>query len=249
MDAQEARIYLAIIISVIVVGVIIVYFAISVIRQQRRNIELQKANALAEISAMEKERARIAADLHDELGPILSVIKFRVDHVDPEKKDEQEELAKASQQLDDVITRMREVSNNLMPVALQRKGLIAAIEEFISHAQESAGITIGFRHETLPALLEDVSINLYRIVQETVHNCIKHAKAEKMEISISVKPDLLTLMSRDNGVGFVPPQTGEVYEGIGLRSLRNRTEMMDGSMMIESEPGKGSIFIFEIPIK
>lgn len=249
MDAKEARIYLAIIISVIVVGVIIIYFAISVVRYQRRTLELQKANALAEISAMEEERARIAADLHDELGPILSVIKFRVDHVGSANKDEQGELTRASQQLDDVITKMREVSINLMPVALKRKGLKAAIEEFISQAAESGGIDIQLRAEEIPVLQENVIINLYRIVQETVHNCIKHAEASKMEILFETRQGLLTLICRDNGKGFVPPQAGKPYEGIGLRSLRNRTEMMDGTMVANSKPGKGSILIFEIPLK
>ena len=123
MDAQEARIYMAVIITVVVLGIIIGYFAISVIRQQRRNMELQKANALAEISAMERERARIAIDLHDDVGPVLSVIKFRVDNANVSDAEEQEELKKASAQLDEVIARMREVSNNLMPSVLQRKGL------------------------------------------------------------------------------------------------------------------------------
>src|SRR5438477_5729337 len=112
--------------------------------QQRRNLELQKANALAEISAMEKERARIAADLHDALGPVLSVIKFRVDHVELLDKEEKAELAKASKQLDELIGHMREVANNLMPSALQRKGLIAAVEEFIQNVGKTNGLEIHF---------------------------------------------------------------------------------------------------------
>ena len=76
MDARETKIYIAIIITAVVLGLIILYFALSIVRQQRRNISLQKALILAEIATLEKERSRIAADLHDDLGPVLSVIKF-----------------------------------------------------------------------------------------------------------------------------------------------------------------------------
>lgn len=249
MDAQEARIYVAIIISVIVVGVIIIYFALSVIRQQRRNLELQKANALAEITAMEKERARIAADLHDDLGPVLSVIKFRVDHVELVEEEEKRELEKASAQLDDVIARMREVANNLMPSALQRKGLVTAISEFISNAEGGSGVRILFDHPDMPGVDENKSINIYRIVQEVVHNCLKHAKASRLDIHFGLRQEMLTITCRDNGVGFDPVKTSRESEGIGLRSLRNRTAMMDGNLTIETKKGKGTIFLFEIPMK
>lgn len=249
MDTQEARIYIAIIITVILLGIIIGFFAISIIRQQKRNLELQKANALAEISAMEKERARIAADLHDDLGPVLSVVKFRVDHVVSDESGEKEELVKASEQLDELIGRMREVANNLMPSALHRKGLISAIEEFISNASASSGIAILFEGEKDLNIGEDKSINVYRVIQEVVHNCIKHSKATKMEIELENHNGYLKITCRDNGVGFDYIKLSKESEGIGLRSIKNRTEIMDGSLVVESKPGKGSIFLLEIPIK
>ncbi|HMT73940.1 MAG TPA: sensor histidine kinase [Chitinophagaceae bacterium] len=249
MDAQEARIYMAVIITVVVLGIIIGYFAISVIRQQRRNMELQKANALAEISAMERERARIAIDLHDDVGPVLSVIKFRVDNANVSDAEEQEELKKASAQLDEVIARMREVSNNLMPSVLQRKGLVAAIEDFITNAEGSSGIHMRFDYFELPPFTEEQSIHLYRIVQECIHNCMKHAKATQLDISFTFRNGILSIQYRDNGRGFhVPEQRGK-YPGIGMRSLSNRTTMMGGTMDVESEPDKGTVLFFEIPIR
>lgn len=240
---------MAVIITAVVLGIIIGYFAISVIRQQRRNLELQKANALAEISAMERERARIAADLHDDLGPVLSVIKFRVDHVQPVNSDEKAELDKASQQLDEVIARMREVANNLMPSVLQRKGLIAAIEEFMSNAERISGMHLRFDCFDLPGLSEEQSIHIYRIVQECVHNCLKHSGASQSDVSISSDGGVLRIRYRDNGKGFVPDEVKITGSGLGLLSLLNRTSIMGGIMRHESKPGKGTILLFEIPIK
>jgi two-component system NarL family sensor kinase len=248
MDTQEARIYITIIITCLLLGTIIIYFTISVIRQQRRNLELQKANALAEISAMEKERARIATDLHDDLGPVLSVVKFRVDHATSSDEDEKEELVKASEQLDELIARMREVANNLMPSALHRKGLISAVEEFTRNVSDSSGLGITFTTGEELNVTEEKSINIYRVIQEVVHNCMKHAKASRLEIIFEEKNGFLKILCRDNGIGFDYSGTAGQGTGIGLRSIKNRTEIMGGNMTVESKPGKGTAFLFEIPI-
>jgi signal transduction histidine kinase len=188
---------------------------------------------------MERERARIAADLHDDLGPLLSVIKFRVNH------QEKEELERASEQLDEAITRMREVSNDLMPSVLQRKGLIAAIQEFVTHAQQSSRIGIIFELVGEPVIPGDMVVHIFRIVQECVHNCIKHANASFCEIRMEQIGNDLLLECRDNGIGF---DTKKESEGIGIRSLHNRTAIMNGTLHIHSVPAKGTNYSFEIPV-
>ncbi len=249
MDTKEAGIYIAIIITVIVLVVIISFFAISIIRQQKRNLALQKANILAEISAMEKERSRIAADLHDELGPVLSVIKFQVDFAIQSEQIERKELGKASEQLDEIIERMREIANNLMPSALHRKGLVVALEEHISKVGSTIRLKIQLEYPDHLELAEHKAIHVYRTIQEVIHNCVKHAKADKMDIRLERKNGYLTILCRDNGIGFDYPKLSKESKGIGLSSLKNRTEIMGGSLVVESKPGKGSAFLFEIPIK
>lgn len=248
MDAQEARIYVAIIITVIVLGIIIGFFAVSMIRHQRRNLELQKANILAEISAMEKERSRIAADLHDELGPVLSVVKFQVDYAVQSDKVEAEQLEKASVQLDEIIERLRGIANNLMPSALQRKGLIVAVEEYISKIEGTGKMRIEFERPEQIALPEHTSIHVYRTLQEVIHNCVKHADAGKMEIQIERKKGQLRILCRDNGSGFDYERMQREGKGLGLVSLKNRTEILGGKMTVESKKGRGTAFLFEIPI-
>jgi two-component system, NarL family, sensor kinase len=248
MDARETKIYIAVICTVIVLGIIILFFFISIIRQQRRNMKLQQANILAEISAMERERARIALDLHDDLGPVLSVIKFKVDSVEPTDPEEREILVKASEQLDSLIDRMREVANNLMPRALHRKGLVAAVKEFISKAEGSGNLRIEFTGDEELLITEEKSINIYRAIQEVIHNCMKHAKATKLTIRFEQSGGILTILCRDNGAGFDYGKLSKESSGIGLRSLKNRTEIINGNLVVESKPGKGTAFLFEIPI-
>jgi len=249
MDTQEATTYTFVLITSVTLGIIIAYFIISIIRQQRARLEIQKASMLAELSAMEKERARIAADLHDDLGPVLSVIKFQVDSVDGVKEEDREQLTQASQFLDSLIGRMREIANNLMPTALQRKGLITAVEEFLSKAGEAGKMKIEFTYSSNIDLAEETSINIYRMIQEVVHNCMKHAAASEMIISIERRNGTLIILCTDNGKGFDYEKLPRQSTGIGLKSLKNRTEMMGGTMDIESKDGKGTAFLFEIPIK
>jgi two-component system, NarL family, sensor kinase len=247
MDSQETNIYNAILITAAVLGTIIIYFVISIVRQQRRNLELHRLNILAEINTLEKERTRIAADLHDELGPILSAIKFKINSVDAADEEDQYQLEKASAHIDDLITRLRQIAANLMPNTLVRKGLVAALEEFFNNtAQFSTHIT--FTHGKLPEISPEKSVNIYRIVQEIVHNTVKHAKAKELLIDLSVRNNMLVLSAKDNGVGFDYQQRLKENSGLGLRNLKSRAEIMGGTVTIESRPMKGTLSIFEIPL-
>ena len=247
MGPQETNIYNAIIITVVVLGIIIAYFIISIIRQQRRNLELHRLNILAEITTLEKERTRMAADLHDELGPLLSAIKFKINSVDTTDEEDQYQLEKASNHIDDLITRLREIAGNLMPSALLRKGLVTALHEFFNNIARSS-LDIVFNPAQLPDLPQEKSINIYRIVQEVTHNTIKHANATQLIVDLSLKANKIVLMTRDNGIGFDYSNKSKENSGLGLRNLKSRAEIMGGTVAIESRPLKGTSYIFEIPV-
>src|SRR5262245_1656804 len=131
MDPHQAKIYTAIIITSVIVGVIILYFVISLIRHQRKNLELYNLKIQAEITTTENERTRIACDLHDELGPLLSAVKFKISSLDTPLEEDKEMVEESAKHIDDIIQRMREISNDLMPNTLLRKGILYAMEEFI----------------------------------------------------------------------------------------------------------------------
>lgn len=183
MDAQEASFYTAILIVCAVVGIIIFYFVISIIRQQRRAVRLYQQNLLTEITTLERERSRMASDLHDEIGPILSAVKLRISSLDLQDENDEDEVRKTNEQIDNLLKRMREISFDLMPTSLTRKGLPAALEEFIEYCSKNNPLKISFQFTDIN-LTQAQAINLYRIVQEIIHNTIKHANASELQIEL-----------------------------------------------------------------
>ena len=248
MDAQETRIYTAIISTSLVLGIIIIYFIISIIRHQRRNIELHKKNILAEITQIEKERARIAADLHDDLGPLLSAVKMKINTFELTDPHDQIEIEKTNKHIDNILKRIREISFDLMPNTLLRKGLVKAVKEFVDYLSNTSKISFNFNFDDDIKINEQRSINLYRIVQEIIHNTIKHAQATQVDIDLRVVNNNLVLTLTDNGIGFDYSRESKESIGFGLRSLLSRTEIMKGHMYLESKKGKGTTYTFEIPL-
>ncbi|HEY8690432.1 MAG TPA: ATP-binding protein [Chitinophagaceae bacterium] len=245
MDAQETGVYTAAIITAVVVGGIIIYFIISIIRQQRRNLDLHKHNILAEMSAIEKDRTRIAYDLHDELGPVLSSIKLMINIFDLTDPDDKLHIEKINDSIDRALTRIREISYNLMPAVLISAGLITALKEYVNNIN-SPGLKINLDSPDTLTLSESKSINIFRIVQEITHNTIKHARANRLDIDFIQEKNKLIVILKDNGIGF---EQKEIVNkgGLGLKSLQSRAQLMNGRMFFESKKGSGTEFIFEIP--
>lgn len=248
MDAEKTSLLTTILITSIVLGIIIIYFFATIIRQQRRNIELYKSKIKAEITAQENERKRIAADLHDELGPVLSSVKFKINSLDIANNEDQEVLDNTNKNIDSMMVRMREISNDLMPNTLIRKGLVMALEEFIPSVNKSNGLEIKFAYSNVPDLSAEKAINLYRILQEIIHNTIKHANASDLRIELKGEKNTIILLTEDNGKGFDYNRISKDQKGLGLRNLLSRTEVIGGSMYVESQPNKGAKYTFEIPL-
>ena len=224
------------------------YFIVIILRNQRQKNDLYKAKILAEITTLENERTRIAHDLHDEMGPILSSVKLRANNLDIHSPEDKEELDKMNQNIDDMMQKMRAISNDLMPVILQRKGLVAAMKDSLLRIGRPNGLEIVFSYEDIPELPKNISIHLYRILQEVIHNTIKHARAKELKIEMTRKNGKLVVISEDNGTGFDYNNHITENSGLGLRSLLSRVEIMGGEMFIESKKGKGTQYIFEIPL-
>ena len=248
MDTNQTKIYIAILVTSFIVGAILLYFIVSLVRQQRQNSKLYQLKIAAEITTLENERQRIAADLHDELGPVLSAIKFKLSSIDVIDPGDAVQMEESCNYLDDMITRIREISNDLMPTALLNKGLIAAVNEFVYKLQSPTGPTVRFTCTNLPPLSKDNAINLYRIIQEIIHNTIKHAAAKSLAISLETSDSKLYLVTRDDGKGFDYHAATKEYAGLGLRNILSRTDIMNGHLYIDSKPGKGTIFTLEIPL-
>jgi len=247
MDAHQTSIYTAIIIAAVIIGSILIYFIVSLVLQQRRNAKLYKSKILAEITTLENERQRVSADLHDEVGPLLSAIKFKLSSIEIKSPEDEIQMQESNKYLDDIIIRMREISNNLMPSSLILKGITTATAEFISKLPSSVGLKINFTYSELPPLQKQQDINLYRIIQEIIHNTIKHAKATVLSIHLAAEANTIVLITRDNGKGFDYSYATKENMGLGLRSLLSRTDVLNGKLFVDSKPGEGTTYTIQIP--
>lgn len=248
MDTPEAKLYDALLMVVGVVGSVLIYFIITIIRYQRRSLRLHKEKIQAEIDTLEKERTRIASDLHDELGPLLSAVKLQINSIDAVNDTDAITIMKSSTHIDSIITKLREISNNLMPNTLVRKGLQKAIVEFVDHAGHASGLQVKYICEQQININQQKEINIYRIIQEIVHNTIKHAGATILIIKMMKEENRLLLMTADNGKGFDYFSKIKDNPGLGLRNLQSRADVMGAELSCQSEPGKGTMYTFEIPL-
>lgn len=248
MDPREKELYNSILMVVAVIAAIMVYFIISIIRQQRRYRQLTQQKIKAEITTLENERRRIAADLHDEVGPLLSAVKLQINNIEDIPEYEQAIIQKSSMHIDDIIRKMREISNDLLPNVLVRRGLVAAIQDFIGKLKNASDLVIHFQHNDAIRFETAREVNMYRIVQEIIHNAVKHSKARELTIQLHMTDKLLRLATEDDGVGFDPDEIRKTKGGLGLLNLQSRTDVMGGEFSCETEKGKGTKYLFEIPL-
>lgn len=248
MGAKEQDIYQGLLIVAGIIGIILVYFIITIIRYQRKSLRLNKEKIRAEIDTLENERRRIAADLHDELGPLLSAVKLQINNLETELAEDKELIDKSSTYIDTIITKLREISNNLMPNTLLRKGLKKALEELAEGSQQTFKLEIRFTCEQELEMDKAKEINIYRIVQEIIHNTVKHSEADCLVIRITEENKRLFLVTADNGKGFDFLSRSRDNSGLGLRNLLSRAEVMGGEISCMAGPGKGTMYTFEIPV-
>jgi signal transduction histidine kinase len=248
MDTSEKEFYSAFLIVLAISGLILLYFIISIIRQHRRFKNLAKAKIFAEITTLERERKRIAGDLHDEIGPLLSAVKLQINHLEADDDQQKGMIEKSSLYIDDVIRRMREISNDLLPSILVRRGLKVAIEDFLEKLKPGTDTNIETDISLTERLPIEIEINLYRMVHEIAHNALKHAKATRFRLEMGINEGKIRLATADNGVGFSENVHTSKESGLGLLNLQSRTEVMGGEIFCETAPGKGTKYILEIPL-
>lgn len=196
------------------------------------------------ILSQEKERKRIAQDLHDEVGAMLSVIKLNVSLF--ERKAENEVIrdfaVETKTYLDDVILQVRRISRALMPPSLEKLGLAVAVEELTDWVNKSGVIKVEFwQSGNVSRLGSKTELAVFRVVQELLNNAIKHSKASVIQVKMHYGSSFFSISVRDNGVGFEPEKL--VKTGLGLKNLESRTQLLKARMKLNSAPGKGTTAI------
>jgi signal transduction histidine kinase len=234
-----------------VVGVIALVWKYRVAQLQRTQLAQQNF-ARQLIESQELERKRIAAELHDSLGQNLLIVKNRAQlgqiaaQESPEFKEQFEWIVSSATQS---IEKVRKIAKQLSPCHMDRLGLTKALEVMI----EKVGATtrIHFVSELVP--LDDLfskedSITLYRVVQESLNNVVKHAEASEVRVTIERLTDSVTLTIRDNGHGFALAEAAAKPSGFGLAGMAERMRMLGGEWRIDSHEGQGTTVTIRITL-
>ena len=201
--------------------------------------KLSISNAL--IQGEEIERKRIARDLHDGLGSMLSGLKMHLNIADREK----ENNPNINEMLNDSIKELRNISQNLMPESLMKLGLEHALKDLcVSHSNPETTIELQYliKKSSVP---EHFKVTIFRIIQELLNNALKYAKASEILVSCSQNKDVYYITVEDNGVGF-NVRHAEKREGMGLRNIKNRVAFLNGKLEMDSVIGKGTSTYIEL---
>jgi len=247
MHPNETRIYLAVLTAVFVLATLIIFYIVSIIHYQKSKITDHRRRLEAEINLLEKERSRIASDLHDDLGSSLSAIKLRLQCLEPNKED-MVVIQESETYIDEAMAKLRRISFNMMPVILQRNGLPDAIFELADVIAFSGRIKVNCTCDFDPGD-NDARIHIYRIVQEALNNILKHAQASVVNISFRKTKETICLHISDNGTGFDKSEKTKAGLGQGLRNIMARVDLLKAKIYLTTEPGKGVDYLIEIPEK
>jgi two-component system, NarL family, sensor kinase len=219
---------------------------------QQAVFEQQQLAASAVLKAEEKERQRIAKDLHDGVGQMMSAAKMNLSAFENEiqfsNADQKLSFERIIGLVDESCKEVRTVSHQMMPNMLLKSGLGKAVAEFLDKIDQKV-IKVNLHVEGLQERLkEDVEIVLYRVLQECVNNVIKHSGASHLDIALIKDKDGISATIEDNGKGFDLQQLGE-ESGMGLKNMQARINYLNGSIDFDSSPGKGTLVAIHLPVE
>jgi signal transduction histidine kinase len=211
-------------------------------------LDYQRLLHQATVDSQEKERAEIGKELHDNVNQVLTTTKLYLDlaTTDPGLRDEL--IRKSLQNINDVIQEIRHLSRSLMDPSIGDLGLLASIDDLIGniHLTKQLQIKLEADDAVEDCLDANQKLTVFRIIQESLNNVLRHARATEVRISILKLNNQLLLTIRDNGIGF---GVGVTKKGAGLKNIQNRIYLINGSLNVKSHPGEGCIIQLQFPIK
>ncbi|MCB4799155.1 tetratricopeptide repeat-containing sensor histidine kinase [Neotamlana laminarinivorans] len=242
-----------IIILIPIIALLIIYYqklqTQSELNQKQQEINEQKISSLlkdqelavikASILGQDKERKRIAQELHDSIGGNLAAIKLQITNTNNTF------LKAINKQLDDTYLQVRSLSHNLIPKKFKRNNFADVLEEYLNNIGNGTGLTTHFQaypRNKINTINQNLQIQIFKIIQELITNTIKHAKANTIDLQIGLSNNNLNILFEDNGIGF----NSNIDEGIGLKNIKNRLYDINGTLNIDSRKNRGTIINIEI---
>lgn len=254
------RFYIIGVFSLIVVeSILIVALVINLQSRKRAEIALRESReelrtlAGRLISSQEEELSRLSREFHDDIAQRLAAVAIESGTLELRSKSlEPAVLAKISQIKEQLITLSEDVSvisRQIHPAILKDLGLVRAINSQCVMAADREGIDVEFDAGDLPEdIPRDLALCLYRVTQEGLRNIAKHSKAKHVKVSLECRDNAIDLWIEDDGIGFVP-EDARCTPGIGLASMRERVEYVNGRFKISSKPGRGTVIHVSVPLE
>ncbi|MEM7110079.1 MAG: sensor histidine kinase [Bacteroidota bacterium] len=216
--------------------------------QQAKESEYQKKLLKVTIESQEVERKRIASELHDGVGAMLSAAKLNLNFLKSSAigNEASASITEMKAIIDETIDTVRRISKDLLPASLEKFGLTEAVKEFCEKVSTPATKVI---FESRPGEYElpaDDQLPVFRLIQEIVNNALKHANAQEIMITLATENGV-QLQIADNGTGFDVAQTkADINKGVGLYNIENRVDMLEGQMELVSKAGEGTKYYINI---
>ncbi len=238
---------------------IIIFFVVYQRRLLQQQLSAQQVEAAyqkelinAGVLAQEAERERIATELHDSIGGLLSATKVYVANVNQQLAPEQFELfkTKALQTLNENIGEVRTITNDLFPQSLDHAGLVIASRNLMEKLKDLKQVQVNFHANEERRFDKDSEKAIFRVLQELIHNTLKHAEAKQVNLDFHFEPDRLTIRYRDDGRGFDRQayMTKKNRNSFGLKSMESRIAFLNGKVNYETSPGQGVKVELSIPL-
>jgi PAS domain S-box-containing protein len=221
------------------------------VTEGRRARELNRALAGRLIVSQEEERQRIARELHDDLNQKIAVLNIDVDRLSHqlETSEHRSRLRRISAQVAEIAEHLHDLSYELHPARLQTLGLLESLRVMCSEFSHQRNIDVTFvaADTELPLVIDPaVSLCVYRITQEALHNVARHSRATKASVELSYEGNEVGLQIADAGVGFEPHSSR--HTGLGVVSMRERVGVLNGKLVIHTAPGRGTRIVARIPL-
>ncbi|WP_299258463.1 histidine kinase [uncultured Aquimarina sp.] len=199
----------------------------------------------ATMDGQNKERKRLARELHDSIGGNLASIKLQLSSHTSKNENTQ---TKILNQIDETYHQVRDLSHNLASKKFQNNGISTLIKEYVNNIEQGSNQKISFNphpEEKINEIENPLKEELFKIIQELLTNTLKHAKADQIDIYLNQYQTILQLLFEDNGIGF---NSEKMAEGIGFKNIKNRLHSLSGNMVIDSTIDRGTVINIEIPV-
>jgi signal transduction histidine kinase len=246
IEKQKSQRNIIIIASLVVVLIGALLYNRSRLKHRNKILQEKELRTMAVFQAQEKEKIQLSKELHDGLGPLLSLIKLNISSIKVEPASSKL-ITDVKELTNQSIKEVRNISHALAPSVLQKQGLKAALEEFVNQVNGSGSFQTSLTYRVNHQLNPETEINLFRIAQEAINNAIKHSGGTSADISLIEKGPLLEFKITDNGRGFSSESLSA--SGNGLNNIYSRVEFLKGELKLNTQLNSGAEYYISIPLK